>query len=162
MATIDDIRFGAYVDVTDSKGIPRGMADWRRVYFGDGLAIIMTSHRKRPGKKFIRFFSLEPESDVLKYMTTDIGDVIEETSEKMVLKTSASIHTFEWRDCLDEEEKLELILNVLAGLKNGGLSYYEWTKWADKLLGELGDFKIGDNDDYSDLQCIEKTLWLEN
>lgn len=162
MATIDDIRWGAYVHVTDSEGNERGMAEWRNVYFGDGLAVIMTSQRKRPGKKFIRFYSLVPFSDELKYLTTDIGDVIEEDDSKLVLKTPASIHTFKWSERLDEEEKADLAFNVLAALKDGGLGYDEWMKWAEQLTAELGDFKIGNNDDNDNLQCIKKTLWFES
>lgn len=162
MATINDIRWGAYVHVTDSDGNDRGLAEWRSSYFGDGLAVIMTSQRKRPGGKFIRFYSLVPFSDELKYLTTDIGDVIEEDDSRLVLKTLASIHTFKWSERLDDEEKAELALNVLAVLKRSGLNYCEWMKWADKLLAELGDIKIGDNDNNDNLQCVKKTLWFED
>lgn len=128
MATIADIRWGSYVHVTDSEGNDRGLAEWRKAYFGDGLAVIMTSQRKRPGGKFIRFYSLVPFSDELKYLTTDIGDVIEENDNKLVLKTPASIHTFKWNERLDEEEKAVLAINVLEALKEGGLKCDEWIK----------------------------------
>lgn len=50
---------------------------------------------------------------------------------------------------------------MLAALKDSGLDYDEWMKWADKLLAELGDIKVGNNGDNDNLQCIKKTLWIE-
>lgn len=97
-----------------------------------------TSQRKRPGEKFVRFFKSAPDSINLPYITTNIGENVEDNDERLVIKTPASIHTFEWCDDMEYQNKVELTLNVLAMLKDGRLNHHEWTKWADKLLGELG------------------------
>ena len=110
MSKLVSYKQAKFVGASSLDGMP--LDDWFENYKNKaGLLLVFSSESQAPGKNFVYFYPSDPENDNQPYFHTSMGDLIDDNSGEIHLRSHRD-YCFKLVNELDDLYWTELLLNT--------------------------------------------------